>query len=137
MPAVSLIVVFNALILWTLVSVSVEWARHGALGARAFLATARKVLLNPIVASILAGTAFGYSGLGLPAFADRAIALLAQAAVPLSLVALGLGLGEVALRRGWKESVAIAVLKLAAMPAVAFGSRARSGWRTTRRSPSS
>ncbi|HEY8244215.1 MAG: AEC family transporter [Vicinamibacteria bacterium] len=121
MPAVSLIVVFNALILWTLVSVSVEWARHGTLGLSAFLATARKVLLNPIVASILVGTAFGYSGLALPGFADRALSLLAQAAVPLSLVALGLGLGEVALGRGWRESLAIAFLKLAAMPAVAFG----------------
>jgi len=121
MPTVSLIVVFNALILWTLVSVSVEWARHGSLGARAFLATARKVLLNPIVASILVGTAFGYSGLALPGFADRALALLAQAAVPLSLVALGLGLGEVALGRGWRESLAIALMKLAAMPAVAYG----------------
>jgi predicted permease len=121
MPAVSLIVVFNALILWTLVSVSVEWARHGTLSVRAFLATARKVLLNPIVASIIAGTAFGYSGLELPGFADRALGLLAQAAVPLSLIALGLGLGEVALGRGWQESLAIAALKLAVMPAAAFG----------------
>ena len=121
MPAVSLIVVFNALILWTLVSVSVELARHGALGARQFLATARKVLLNPIVASILVGTAFGFSGLSLPGFLDRALALLAGAAVPLSLIALGLGLGEVALGAGAAESAAIGVLKLAAMPAAAFG----------------
>ena len=121
MPAVSLIVVFNALILWTLVSVSVELARHGALTVRQFLATARKVLLNPIVASILAGTAFGFSGLSLPGFADRALAVLAQAAVPLSLVALGLGLGEVRLGAGARESAAIAILKLAALPAVAFG----------------
>ena len=121
MPAVSLIVVFNALILWTLVSVSVELARHGALDARQFLATARKVLLNPIVASILAGTAFGYSGLALPDFVDRALALLAQAATPLSLIALGLGLGEVALGAGKRESAAIAALKLVAMPAAAWG----------------
>ena len=119
-PAVSLIVVFNALILWTLVSVSVEWARHGALGWRQFALTARNVLLNPVVASILAGTAFGFSGVALPGFADRALGLLAQAAVPLSLVALGLGLGEVALGAGWRESLAIATLKLAAMPLVAW-----------------
>jgi predicted permease len=121
MPAVSLIVVFNALTLWTLVSVSVEWARHGSLGLRQFALTARNVLLNPVVASILAGTAFGFSGLALPGFADRALGLLAQAAVPLSLVALGLGLGEVALGTGWRESVAIAALKLAALPLAAWG----------------
>ena len=120
MPAVSLIVVFNALILWTLVSVSVEWARHGSLGWRQFALTARNVLLNPVVASILAGTAFGFSGLALPGFAERALGLLAQAAVPLSLVALGLGLGEVALGAGWRESAAIAALKLAALPTAAW-----------------
>ena len=125
MPAVSLIVVFNALILWTLVSVSVEWARHGSLGWRQFALTVRNVLLNPVVASILVGTAFGYSGLALPGFAERALALLAQAAVPLSLVALGLGLGEVALGAGWRESVAIAGLKLAALPTVAWALGAR------------
>lgn len=120
MPAVSLIVVFNALILWTLVSVSVEVARHGALSAKQFLATARNVVLNPIVASILVGTAFGYSGLALPGFLDRALSLLAQAAVPLSLIALGLGLGEVALGAGARPSVAMGVIKLAVMPAVAY-----------------
>ncbi|CAG0992651.1 hypothetical protein BURK1_02354 [Burkholderiales bacterium] len=120
MPAVTLIVVFNALILWTLVSVSVELARHGAFSARQFAATARGVLANPVVASILAGTAFGFTGLALPGPVDRALALLAQAAIPLSLVTLGMGLGEVAIRSGWRESAAMAAVKLVALPAAAW-----------------
>ncbi len=120
MPTVSLIVVFNALTLWMLVSVSVEWARHRAVSAGRFLTTARGVLVNPVVASILAGAAFSLTGSSLPPLADRTLALIAQAAVPLSLIALGLGLGEHPLAAGWKASAAIAAIKLAVQPAVVW-----------------
>ncbi len=121
MPTVSLLVVFNALILWTLVSVSVEFARAGAMSARTFVATTRAVVANPVIASILAGTAFGFTGIALPAWIDRTLALLAQAAVPMSLVALGMGLGGHAIGALWRPSAAMAALKLAALPAVAWG----------------
>ena len=58
-PSVALVLVFNALILWTLVTVSVEWARHGSFSARGFAQTTRAVLTNPIVAAILSGALFG------------------------------------------------------------------------------
>jgi hypothetical protein len=120
MPTVSLVVVFNALILWTLVGVSVELARASSMSARQFLATAKAVVANPIVASILAGAAFGFTGLALPAWVDRTLALLAQAAVPMSLIALGMGLGAWGLSAGWRASVAMAAVKLAVLPAVAW-----------------
>ena len=34
LPAVSLVVVFNSLVLWTLVTISVEWSRHRELSPR-------------------------------------------------------------------------------------------------------
>jgi predicted permease len=120
MPAVSLVLVFNSLILWTLVTVSVEWARHRDLSLAGFGATARRVVLNPVIAGILAGTAFGYTGLGLPHVVDATLALIASAAVPLSLVALGMGLAEFGLRAGLAPSVVIAALKLVAFPAVVY-----------------
>jgi predicted permease len=120
MPVVSLVVVFNTLTLWTLVSVSVEWARHSTLSAARFAATAKGVVTNPVVASILAGTLFGFTGLALPHWVDRALALLAQAAIPLSLIVLGMGLGTYAVREGWRVSVAIAAIKLAVQPAVVW-----------------
>jgi predicted permease len=119
-PAVSLVVVFNALFLWTLITVSIEWARHGAWSWTGFGATARSVLTNPVVAAILAGAAWGYVGVPLPAVVDQTLALLAPAAVPLSLLALGMGLAEYGLREGWRESVAISALKLVALPAVVW-----------------
>jgi hypothetical protein len=52
LSAVSLVLVFNSLVLWTVVTVSVEWARERSLSLRALLRTGRSVVTNPVVASI-------------------------------------------------------------------------------------
>ena len=118
MPTISRVVVFNALILWTLVTASVEWARQRELSAPALAQTALDVVTNPIVGSILAGTAFGFTGLDLPGVLDRTLELIALAAAPLSLIVLGMGLAEFRVEDGWRASVAIAALKLGVLPVV-------------------
>ncbi|MEW6515049.1 MAG: AEC family transporter [Pseudomonadota bacterium] len=120
LPVVSMVIVFNALILWTLVTVSVEWARHGEFSLRGFGKTTRGVLTNPIVASILAGTLWGFVGISLPAFVDAPLAMLGQAAVPLSLFALGMGLAEYKIREGLNQSFAICAIKLGVQPLVVW-----------------
>jgi hypothetical protein len=120
MPAVALVLVFNSLTLWTLVTVSVEWARHGEFSVRGFGATLKSVLANPIVASVLLGAAFGLTGLRLPALVDRPLELLGDSAVPLSLVVLGMGLAEYGIRSGWREAVAITAIKLVVQPLVVW-----------------
>jgi len=119
-PVVSLVLVFNSLVLWTLVTVSVEWARTGQVSLAGFAGTAMNVVTNPVVASILAGTAWGWAGVPLPGIADRTLDLVGQAAVPLSLIALGMGLAEFGVREAWRESAAICVLKLAVQPIVVY-----------------
>jgi predicted permease len=57
-PSMSLVLVFNALVLWTLVTLSVEWSRNRSVSPAGLARTARNVLTNPIVAAILAGTAW-------------------------------------------------------------------------------
>ena len=121
MPAISLVIVFNSLVLWTLVTVSVEWARHRAPSLASFARTARDVVLNPVVASILIGTGFGFTGLALPETIDRTISLLGDAAAPLSLIALGMSLHEFGVREGWRESFAMTTLKLAGLPLAVYG----------------
>ncbi len=116
MPAASLVIVFNSLLLWTLVTVSVEWARHRELSVRGFARTTYSVVTNPVVAGILAGTAFGLTGLTLPRVLDETLQLVSQAAIPMSLIVLGMGLSEYGVRAGWRQSVAITVLKLAVAP---------------------
>jgi predicted permease len=118
LPTVSLIVVFNALVLWTLVTLSVAWARTGQASLRGFAQTAWNVVRNPVVAGILAGTAWGWAGVPLPGVVDRTLQLIGEAAVPLSLIVLGMGLAEYGVAGGWRESAVITLLKLAALPAV-------------------
>jgi predicted permease len=120
LPAVSLVLVFNSMTLWTLVTVSVEWARHRDLSLRGMGRTLKGVASNPVVASILAGTAFGFLGVPLPAIVDSTLAMVGQAAVPLSLIALGMGLAEFGVREGWRESAAITALKLVAQPLAVY-----------------
>ena len=120
MPSVALVLVFNSLTLWTLVTVSVEWARHGELSVRGFGNTLRSVLTNPIVASVLIGAAFGATGLPLPAVIGTPLSLLGSSAVPLSLIVLGMGLAEYGIRAGWREAAGITVIKLIVQPLVVW-----------------
>jgi malonate transporter len=120
MPAVALVLVFNTLLLWTLVTVSVEWARHGELSLKGFRTTARSVLTNPIVASIMAGSFFGLAGGRMPALIDEPLRLVGDAATPLALFVLGMGLSEYGVRQGWREGIAITVLKLVVQPLVVW-----------------
>jgi predicted permease len=120
LPAVSLVLVFNSLVLWTLVTVSVEWARHRDLSLSGIGRTTKGVVTNPVVASILAGTAFGFLDVPLPAMIDQTLMMISQAAVPLSLIALGMGLAEFGVSSGWRESAAIATLKLVLQPLAVY-----------------
>jgi predicted permease len=121
LPWVALVLVFNALILWTLVTVSVEWARHGAFS----LEGARKVLLslakNPIILAIMCGTALGASGLSLPGAVQGILAVIGRAAGPLALLVLGMGISAYGIRRGLGQSLAICGLKLLVQPLVIWG----------------
>lgn len=119
-PSVALVLVFNALILWTLVTVSVEWARHGSFSMRGFAKTVRGVLTNPVVAGILSGTALSLTGWSLPAAIDVPLSMVGQAATPMALIALGMGLAEYGIRAGWRVSVAISAVKLLVQPFVVW-----------------
>jgi malonate transporter and related proteins len=120
LPTVALVLVFNALTLWTLLTVSVEWSLHGQLSAKGFVRTARGVLTNPLVAAILIGTGFGLTGLRLPAVIGQPLAMLSDAAVPLSLLSLGMSLAEHGVRAGWRIAVSITALKLLLQPLVVY-----------------
>ena len=120
-PSVALVVVFNALTLWTLVTVSVEWARHGSPSVRGFARTFKGVLANPIVIGILSGSLLSLSGWSLPAAIDAPIAMLGETASPVSLVVLGMGLAQYGIREGIAISVSVSAIKLIVQPLVVWG----------------
>jgi malonate transporter and related proteins len=119
-PVVSLVLVFNSLILWTLVTISVEWARHRAMSWPGYLSAAKAVVTNPVVAAILAGTAWGFTEIPLPEVLAQTVELVSHAAVPLSLIALGMGLAEYRISEGLRASAAICAVKLVLQPLVVF-----------------
>ncbi|WP_411755333.1 AEC family transporter, partial [Serratia sp. (in: enterobacteria)] len=119
-PSVALVLVFNGLILWTLVTISIEWARNGSPTLQGFIKTARSVLTNPLIIGILSGTLFSLTGLPLPVFVDQPVSMLGQVAAPLSLVVLGMGLAEYRISEGWQLSSAICFLKLIVQPMVVW-----------------
>ena len=121
MPAVALVLVFNALTLWTLATVSVEWARHGEFSLKGFGKTTKSVLTNPIVAAILVGSAWGLSGWTLPYIVDEPLRLISQSASPLALVVVGMGLSEYGVTQGWRAGTAITAFKLVLQPLVVWG----------------
>ncbi len=134
LPAVSLVIVFNSFVLWTLVTVSVEWARNRDVSLGGFARTAREVVTNPVVAAILLGTVFGYTGLQMPVVVGRTLDLVSQAALPMSLIVLGMGLAEYGVREGWRISLTLTALKLAAMPIAVWADR-RSACAAAHRNP--
>lgn len=117
-PSVALVLVFNGLILWTLVTVSVEWARHGTPSLQGFIKTLRGVFTNPLIIGIISGTLFSLTGLPLPSVIDTPVSMLGQVAAPLSLVVLGMGLAEYRIAEGWQISAAICTMKLLVQPLV-------------------
>ena len=120
-PSVALVLVFNALILWTLVTVSVEWARHGSFSAKGFARTARGVLTNPVVVGILGGTLVSLSGHDLPEAISSPIEMIGQSGSTMALIALGMGLAEYGIRDGLRFSFAVCTIKLIVLPLIVWG----------------
>lgn len=120
-PSVALVLVFNGLILWSLISLSAAWYRHGSLSLKGMAKTLWGVLGNPVILAILCGTAFGLTGWVLPESIDSSLRMLGQTGMPLALVALGMSLAEYDLRSEWRVSAAIATFKLVLLPMGIWG----------------
>lgn len=121
LPSAALIVLFNALILWALVTISVEWALHGQFSAKGLVKMFKSVLTNPIVVAILSGATWGLCGWKLPSIISVTLGLLSAAAAPLALIALGMGLAEFGIGKDWRVPATVAVLKLVVHPLAVWG----------------
>ena len=115
-PSAALVIVFNALILLTLTTVSIEWAKYGHFSLRDIARTARGVLMNPIIFSILLGSLFGWAGFSLPESVDVPAGMISQTGTPLALIALGMGLSEYGIGSELRLSSTVCFIKLLVTP---------------------
>ena len=78
------------------------------------------VLRNPVVGAVMAALVWNLLGLPVPEPVRRTLDLLGAAAPAVALFCLGGGLAGIAAAAAWKETLAIAVTKLLALPALVW-----------------
>lgn len=116
----AMIISFNALLLWSLVSFAIEWADHGSFSFRGMAATFKGVLKNPIIIGIMAGLVVSFSGVEMPSFAVKTIDMFSGMVAPLSLLVLGMGLAEYRICSSLKVSSLLVFFKLIIHPLVVW-----------------
>lgn len=116
----AMIISFNALLLWSLVSFAIEWADHGSFSLRGMAATFKGVLRNPIIIGIILGLLVSFIGIPIPTFAEKTIDMFSNMVAPLSLLVLGMGLAEYRICSNLKVSILIVLFKLIVHPLVVW-----------------
>ena len=81
------------------------------------LSLARRVLLNPVIISAMAGMAFSLAGLELPVIFNRSLKILSGMALPLALLVIGTSISFAQMREQLQLTVLIGILKLLVLPA--------------------
>ncbi|OCG69669.1 hypothetical protein A9G43_10505 [Gilliamella sp. Occ3-1] len=119
-PIVAIIVIFNALILWTLATISIEFVQMGKFSGRSFIKALKNVSKNPIIIGIFTGIVVNYIGLPMPKFINQSTKMVSDMTAPLSLIVLGMGLAEYKIRDKLLITTSICILKLAALPIVTY-----------------
>ncbi len=89
-------------------------------GSATVTGVARGLITNPLIVACLTGIGLNLSGIGLPWGSAAVLEILARAALPLGLLAVGAGLRLEGLRRPGLLAAASG-LKLLALPALAAG----------------
>jgi predicted permease len=116
---VAILVTCDSIILWLLGTLHMELALRGiGPSLRSMATTMLDLIRNPIIAAVLIGTLYRWSGFGTPDLADQLITLLGGAAIPVSLTALGITLARYEIKGQTPTLAVITVLKLIALPAL-------------------
>jgi malonate transporter and related proteins len=121
-PIVALIVLCDTAAMWfaaTLHLAAAEGAGEEGLGAM-IGALLWRLVTNPIILGCAFGLVWRVTGVALPPLADSMVTMLAQAAIPGALVALGLALNSYGLAGQMSAVSAITLMKMLVMPAAAW-----------------
>ena len=78
----------------------------------------RRILLNPVIISAVAGMTVSLLNLKLPLILDRSLNILSGMALPLALLVIGTSVSFVQMRQQLRVTTLISILKLMFLPAV-------------------
>jgi len=119
---VAVILAIHAPVLWLmgLAHSAIVGDHGGASPMRILASVARELAQNAIIIGIVLGASWRLTGLELPVAVDKTLALVAQAGVPASLVALGLSLLSFEIKGQSATLIVVLLLKLAVMPLAAW-----------------
>ncbi|QPC44261.1 AEC family transporter [Kaustia mangrovi] len=95
-------------------------SQSGGLRARLVVNVLSGLVKNPIVIGLAAGVLWRLTGLSLPTAAQTLVDMLADAAVPTALFAMGLGLAGYGVRAAGRAALAITAVKLVVHPLVVW-----------------
>ncbi len=112
----ALIISVNTMLLWSLVSFTIEWAEHGSFSAKGIFSTFKGVLKNPIILGIIIGLIVSETELPIPAVMDSGINLVSKIVSPLSLLVLGMGLARYRVKANLKVTLNLTASKLILHP---------------------
>ncbi len=119
LPSIACVITFNALILWTAVSILVEQGtKHITL--KSFFLTVVHVFKNPLIISIFAGVLWNLTRIEFPYFIGEPLRMVALSATPLSLIAVGMGLAEYGISKGIGTGLFVCAAKLIVHPVAVF-----------------
>jgi predicted permease len=94
--------------------------RHGSAGMPGWGAVLRGLASNPLILACLLGILLNASAVGLPWGSGEVLDIIARAALPLGLLAVGAGLDARTIRDRHGAVVAVSAVKLVGLPLVAF-----------------
>lgn len=120
MPAVAWIMTFNAVTLWTLVTVVIEGSKREPADFRGLRRTVLKIAASPIVLGIGAGALVAGFGLTVPHPVAHWLDMASRTAGPLALLALGLDVANYEIKRELRAALWICGFKLVVQPVCAW-----------------
>ena len=100
------------------ISVFAIYTRNGKFSLLSFLKT---IIKNPLIGACEIGGVINATGLPLPLFGLKALSILSNAALPIGLLSVGVGLELKYLKHAKKELVVATVTKLLLFPLLSYG----------------
>lgn len=120
-PTISLIIIFNVLLLWTAATACVEFGRTGGhVDTKKFVRALFNIFKNPIVLGIVLGSCWGLTGWQLPGVIDKTLGWVSTATTPAALIAVGMALAQHSFKAALPKGCLISALKLVVQPLIVF-----------------